>query len=142
MVPANELECSEKHEIIEDLTEALDECRDDEYSASVLAFHIAKLTDIERSRLMCRRLGYCNSALLPRMCGDDNFGTLPNMVSLNEDNAILDEAKFKKQAHLRNDPELSQGKPPWWRVYVDGGGGGQSMGCESYEEAIGSYLFV
>ena len=43
---------------------------------------------------MCRRFGYCNSALLPRMYGDDNFGDLPKMISLNEDNAILDEAKF------------------------------------------------
>jgi hypothetical protein len=94
MVPANELDGREEHEIIEELKEALHECKNDEFNASVLAFNIAKLTDIERSRLMCRRLGYCNSTLLPRMCGDDNFGDLPKMVSLNEDNAILDEAKF------------------------------------------------
>jgi hypothetical protein len=142
MVQTSELDGNVDHQYNEELTGALHECKHEEFNASVLAFNIAKLTDVERSRLMCRRFGYCNSALLPRMCGDDNFGDLPKMISLNEDNAILDEAKFKKQAHLRNDPELSQGKPPWWRVYVDGNGGGQSMGCESYEGAIGSYLFV
>ena len=54
----------------------------------------------------------------------------------------MDQAKFKKKTHGRTDPELSQGRPPWFRVYVDGAGGGKSMGCESYEGAIGSYLFV
>ena len=32
--------------------------------------------------------------------------------------------------------------PPWWRVYIDGYGGQNSLGGESYEGAVGSYLFV
>ena len=109
---------------------------------SVMAFNLAAISDEERSRLYCRRMGYCNPMLLKKMSEDENFGKLPKLVNVNEDNAIMDAAKFKKKPHHRNDPELSQGRPPWFRVYVDGTGGGQSMGCESYEGAIGSYLFV
>jgi hypothetical protein len=54
----------------------------------------------------------------------------------------MDLTKFKKKAHTRTDPDISMGKPPWWKVYYDGYGGGKSMGAESYEGAIGGYLFV
>ncbi len=114
----------------------------DEFPNSIMAFNLAKLSDAERSRLFCRRLGYCSSNLLPRLCGDEDNGELPKLISLNEENAILDQAKFKKKTHQRTDTDHSQGRPPWFRVYVDGTGGGKSMGCESYEGAIGSYLFV
>ena len=120
----------------------LEACRKNEFSNSVMAFNVAKLTDEERSRLMCRRLGYCNTAILPRLYSDSDNGEMLKLVALNEENSIMDQAKFKKKAHGRTDPELSQGRPPWFRVYVDGAGGGKSMGCESYEGAIGSYLFV
>jgi hypothetical protein len=113
-----------------------------EFPDSIMAFNLAKISDEDRSRVFCRRLGYCNSSLLPRLCADDDNGTLPKLISLNEDNAIQDQAKFKKKVHQRTDRDHSQGRSPWWRVYVDGAGGGQSMGCESYEKVIGSYLFV
>jgi hypothetical protein len=64
------------------------------------------------------------------------------MCALNEDNPIKDAAKFRKLSHGRTDPELSMGRLPWWRTYVDGYGGGNSMGTESYEGAVGGYLFV
>jgi hypothetical protein len=120
----------------------LEACIKDEFPDSVMAFNVAKLTDKERSRLMCRRLGYCNTAILPRLYSDPDNGEMLKLVDLNEENAIMDQAKFIKKAHGRTDPELSQGRPPWFRVYVDGAGGGKSMGCESYEGTIGSYLFV
>jgi hypothetical protein len=120
----------------------LQECKASDFPNSIMAFNLAKLTDVERSRLVCRRLGYCNTELLPRMYADEDNGEMLKLVSLNEDNAIMDQAKFKKKVHGRTDPEHSQGRPPWFRVYVDGAGGGKSMGCESYEGAIGSYLFV
>ena len=107
-----------------------------------MAFNLAKISDEERSRLFCRRFGYCNPLLLQKMSKDENFGELPKLIDINEDNVIMNAAKFKKKPHLRNDPDLSMGRPPWFRVYVDGTGGGNSMGCESYEGAIGSYLFV
>jgi hypothetical protein len=126
----------------EELKSVLSELNNDEFPHSVMAFNLAKLSDEERSRLFCRRLGYCSSHLLPRLCGDEDNGELPKLISLNEDNAILDQAKFKKKTHHRTDTDHSQERPPWFRVYVDGAGGGKSMGCESYEGAIGSYLFV
>ena len=109
---------------------------------AVMAFNLAKISDEERSRVFCRRFGYCNPLLLKKMSEDKNFGDLPKLVEVNEDNAIMDAAKWKKKPHHRNDPDISMGRPPWFRVYVDGTGGGNSMGCESYEGAIGSYLFV
>jgi hypothetical protein len=109
---------------------------------SVMAFNLAQVSDEERTRVYCRRFGYCNPLLLKKMSEDENFGKLPKLIDLNEDNAIMNAAKFRKKPHHRNDPELSMGRPPWFRVYVDGTGGGMSMGSESYEGAIGSYLFV
>jgi hypothetical protein len=65
-----------------------------EFPDSIMAFNLAKVSDEDRSRVYCRRLGYCNSSLLPRLCADEDNGTLPKLVSLNEYNAILDQAKF------------------------------------------------
>jgi hypothetical protein len=134
--------CKESMQSEKSIEKILGECQTRAFPASVMAFNLAKLTDEERSRLVCRRLGYCNTALLPRMYADEDCGEMLKLVSLNEDNAIMDQAKFKKKGHGRTDPELSQGRPPWFRVYVDGAGGSKSMDCESYEGAIGSYLFV
>ena len=107
----------------------------------LLVFNIAKCTVEERSRLFVRRFGGCDSNLLVRMSKDPDFGEMPQLCSLNEDNIIKDAAKFRKLTHLRIDPEISQRLPTWWRVYADAYGGGQSMGMESYEGAIGGYLF-
>jgi len=32
--------------------------------------------------------------------------------------------------------------PPWWRYKCDGYGGQESLGGESYEGAVGAYVFV
>ncbi len=85
----------------------LNECQRNDFPDSVMAFNLAKLIDEERSRLVCRRLGYCNADLLPRMYADEDCGEMLNLVGLNEDNAIMDQAKFKKRPHGRMDPELS-----------------------------------
>ncbi len=42
----------------------------------------------------------------------------------------------------KNAPENTMDSPPWWNVYWDGYGGLNSLGPESYEGAIGAYLFV
>ena len=129
-------------EVDTEVAEAIREVETNGIPDSVMAFNLAKVSDEERTRVYCRRFGYCNPLLLKRMSEDEKFGKLPKLIDLNEDNAIMDAAKFRKKPHHRNDPELSMGRPPWFRVYVDGTGGGMSMGCESYEGAIGSYLFV
>ena len=112
-----------------------------EEKVNVLAFNVAKCTVEERSRLFVRRLGYCDSLSLVRMRKDPDFGELPDFCLLNEDNPIKDAAKYRKQTHHRSDPEDSMSFPCWGRTFVDGYGGGQSMGQESYEGAIGGYLF-
>jgi hypothetical protein len=112
------------------------------FDLSVMAFNIAKLSEEERSRLYVRRFGYCNSHLLTRMARDSDFEKMPKLCALNEDNPVKDAAKFRKLSHGRTDPELSMGRLPWFRTFVDGYGGGKSMGVESYEGAIGGYLFV
>jgi hypothetical protein len=104
-----------------------------EEKVAMMIFNEAKCSDEKRSRLYVRRLGYCNSMLLPRMIKDKDFGNLPKLISLNEDNPVNDAAKFKKKAHERVPTSISMGKPCWFRVFVDGYGGGSSMGCESYE---------
>ena len=109
---------------------------------TTLMFNEAKVSDEERSRLYVRRLGYCNSDLFKRMTSDSDFGVLPKLVPLNEDSPINDAAKFRKKTHKRIPTSISMGRPCWWRAYVDGYGGGNSMGAESYEGAIGGYLFV
>ena len=106
-----------------------------------LIFNLAKCTIEERSRLMVRRFGYCNSELLVRMCKDPDYGELPTLCYLNENNQIKDAAKYRALTHERNDPALTQRFSCWGRTYVDGYGGGQSMGEASYEGAIGGYLF-
>jgi hypothetical protein len=109
---------------------------------SMMFFNEAKVSDEERSRLYVRRLGFCNSNLFSKMMKDPDIGSLPNLIPLNEDNPINDAAKYKKQSHVRTPSEISMTRKCWERVYVDGYGGGSSMGCESYEGAIGGYLFV
>ena len=52
----------------------LNECQRNDFPDSAMAFNLAKLTDEERSRLVCRRLGYCNTDLLPRMYADEDCG--------------------------------------------------------------------
>ncbi len=108
-------------------------------STSVMAFNLAKCTIEERSRLMVRRFGYCDSKLLVRMNKDPDFGDLPEFCSLNEDNPVKDAAKYRKLTHKRTDPSLSQRFGCWGRTYVDGYEGGKSMGEASYEGAIGGF---
>jgi hypothetical protein len=108
---------------------------------NVLIFNIANCSVEERSRLFVRRFGYCDSNLLVRMHKDPDFGELPEFCALNEDNPVKDASKYRKLTHERSDPEHSQQFSCWGRTYVDGYGGGQSMGQVSYEGAIGGYLF-
>ena len=110
--------------------------------ASVMIFNEAKAEPEERARLWCRRLAYCDTAKFSRMANMPEFGDFPNLPHLNEDNLYGDKGKFARKPFKPNDPSITMDCPPWWRVYVDGYGGQQSLGGESYEGAVGSYLFV
>ena len=70
------------------------------------------------------------------------FGGFPDLPSVNEDNLVGDLAKLTRNGYPPNDPDVTMNCPPWWRVYVDGYGGQDSLGSESLEGAIGAYLFV
>ena len=54
----------------------------------------------------------------------------------------MDEAKIRPKTYHRKGPKHLQSLPCWYRVYVGGYGGGESLGGESYEGAAGDYLFV
>jgi hypothetical protein len=107
-----------------------------------LVFNEAKVAPVERSRLWCRRFAYCNTALFGKMSSMPEYGDFPELPVVNEDNLIGDLAKYTRNSYPKNDPEVSMNCPPWWRCYVDGYGGQDSLGGESYEGAVGGYLFV
>jgi hypothetical protein len=111
-------------------------------NTTAMVFNEAKLSIVERSRLYSRRFGYCDTAIFPKMNKMEEFGDIPALCSLNEDSVVQDRAKFRRRTYKRNPPEKTMMKPCWHRTYVDGYGGGNSLGCESYEGAIGGYLFV
>jgi len=143
MVPRfNELDEKKEARIRGDAASLAMEKEKQKDKSSIMLFNEANCSVEERSRLYVRRLGYCNSKLFPRMMNDKDLGDLPKLIPLNEDNPVNDAAKFKKKTHSRVPSSVSMGRPCWFRVYVDGYGGGQSMGTESYEGAIGGYLFV
>ena len=102
----------------------------------------AKLSTAERSRLYCRRLGYCDTNLFQKIQKMPEYSTMPKLCALNEVSKDIDEAKFRPKSYHRKGPEYLQSLLRWHRAYVDGGGGGGSLGGESYEGAIGGYLFV
>ena len=102
----------------------------------------AKLSPIELSRLYCRRFAFCDTNMFRVMAKKESFGNFPSLPVLNEDNRFGDMAKYKRLPYKKNDPENTMQAPPWWNVSCDGYGGLNSLGPESYEGAIGAYLFV
>jgi hypothetical protein len=101
-----------------------------------------KLSEDERARLYCRRLGYIDTKIFATMASKSEFGNFPKLKVLNEDNIGSDLAKHKRGVYKRNDPEEKLDNPPWWRVQADGYGGQSSMGALSEEGASGAYLFT
>ena len=70
------------------------------------------------------------------------YSKMPKLCALNEDYTVMDEAKFRSKSYHRKGPEHLQSLPCWYRVYVDGYGGGESLGGKSYEGAVRGHLFV
>jgi hypothetical protein len=108
----------------------------------VMLMNEAKLNEDERSRLYCRRFGYCDPKIFEVMSKCQTFGKFPKLKPLNEDNIVSDLTKFKRKAFKRNDKAITMNSPPFWRVMCDGYGGQKSLGGTSYEGAVGAYLFV
>jgi hypothetical protein len=112
------------------------------FKSNALIFNEMKVQPVERSRLWCRRFAYCNTALFGRMAKMPEYGDFPDLPPVNEDNLVGDLAKFTRRPYPRNDPAVTMSCPPWWRCFFDGYGGQGSLGGESYEGAVGGYLFV
>ena len=62
-------------------------------------------------------------------------------VKPNVDCAVCDKAHFKRGTFKRNDVHAHADEAPCWTCYVDGYGGQESMGGESYGGAIGGFVF-
>ncbi len=104
-----------------------------------------KLSDDERARLYCRRLGYVDTRIFATMASKSEFGNFPKLKVLNEDNIGSDLAKHKRGAYKRNDPEEKLVNPPWWCVKADGYGGKNSMGALHVSprvQRISDYMLV
>ena len=110
------------------------------FSTTTMIFNEAKVTVEERTRLYSRRFGFADPAYLARMHGMAEYGKFPKLVNLNEDNPGQDAAKFRQRSYKRR--KGVPDKPCWDKAYVDGYGGGASLGGVSYEGAVGGYLFV
>ena len=99
-----------------------------------LVMNEAKLDDVEVARLWHWRTAH-SGAEVPVKMGAAK-------VKLNEDCYCCDQAKYKSHSYKRNSTDTYAGNEPFWRVFCDGYGGQLSMGSESYEGAVGGFVFV
>jgi hypothetical protein len=108
---------------------------------SSLVLNEAKLSEKEKAWLWHWRWGHGDWNGPVRASEDMDEADKLTTVKLNVDCAICDKARFKRGSFPRNDPTLHAADPPFWRCYVDGYGGQESLGGESYDGAIGGYVF-
>ena len=108
----------------------------------VMAFNEAKLTGEQLARLWHFRLLHKSARKPVDMHKKDLADGLECTHILNEPCPICDGAKFRTKAFPRNDLAIKQKLDPWEKVYFDGYGGLGSMGCKSYDGAIGGFIFV
>ncbi len=99
-----------------------------ELNITSLVINEAKLTKIELARLDHWRMAHRTST-------GERFVKQCQCCEM-----AKHKSQYKKNANF-NGTSLSTGKP-YWRLYVDGYGGQNSMGDPSYRGAIGGYLFV
>ena len=111
-------------------------------TSTTLLMNEARLSPEAFARLWHWRLGHPGPDVLLKM----NEGVTHK---LNEDCYCCDQSKFKIGSFPKNDPLLTQSLPPWWRSYCDAYGSGKkgtivgsSLGGESYEGAVGGFVFI
>ena len=109
---------------------------------TAMVFNEAKLSTMERSRLYSRGLGYCDTSLFPKMRKMPEYSKMPKSCALNEDSTVMDEAKFRPKSYHCKDPKHMQSLPCWYRAYMNGYGGGESLGEEFYEGTVGGHFIV
>ena len=108
---------------------------------SSLLLNEAKLSDEEKAWLWHWRWGHGDwMAPIRASEGMDSADALAS-VKPNVDCAVCDKAHFKRGTFKRNDVHAHADEAPYWTCYVDGYGGQESMGGESYGGAIGGFVF-
>jgi len=102
---------------------------------TVLIMNEGKLNRENYERLLHWRFGHANSKVLQAM-------ELIEKPHLNEDCYCCNKAKFKRAPFPKNEGMFVAVAEPYWRLYVDGYGGQNSLGGESIEGAKGGIICV
>jgi hypothetical protein len=102
---------------------------------TVLIMNEGKLNRENYERLLHWRFGHTNSKVLKAM-------GLIDKTHLNEDCYCCNKAKFKQAPFPKNEGMFVAVAEPYWRLYVDGYGGQQSLGGDSIEGAKGGIICV
>jgi hypothetical protein len=102
---------------------------------TVLILKEGKLKSDEYERLLHWRLGHANSKVLKAM-------DLIEKSQLNEDCYCCNMGKFKRAPFPKNEGAVVAVAELYFRIYVDGYGGQQLLGCKSIEGAKGGIVCV
>jgi hypothetical protein len=100
---------------------------------TVLIMNEGKLKRENYERLLHWRFGHTNSKVLQAM-------ELIDKTHLNEDCYCCNKAKFKRKPFPKNEGMFVAVAEPYWRLFVDGFGGQQSLGGDSIEGAKGKRI--
>jgi hypothetical protein len=100
---------------------------------SILVMNEGNLTTENYERLLHWRLGHTSSKVLKAM-------DLIEKSHLNEDCYCCTQAKFKRALFPKNEGNYVAVAEPYWRMYVDGFGAQNSLGCNSLEGAKGGII--
>ncbi len=102
---------------------------------SILIMNEGNLATENYERLSHWRLGHPSSKVLKAM-------ELIEKFHLNEDCYCCNQAKFKRAPFPKNEGNYVAVAEPYWRLYVDGFGGQNSLGCSSLGGAKGGIICV
>jgi hypothetical protein len=102
---------------------------------TVLIMNEGKLKLENYERLLHWRFGHTNTKVLQAM-------DLIDKSHLNEDCYCCNQAEFKRAPFPKNEGSYVAVAESYWRIYFDGYGGQNSLGCKSYGGAKGGMIFV
>jgi hypothetical protein len=104
--------------------------------SAVMTLNESMLDAVGLSRLWHWRLGHPASNVSIKM-----DGTISHVLNEGCYRRCCDQSKFKVGKFPKTDPLTHQNSPPFWRAFCDGCGGQNSLGAESYEGAMGGFVF-
>ena len=110
---------------------------------AALAISESRMDDTQRSRLWAARFGYPGRDVLARMTREGTAIGLNAPVVLNEDTPIKEKGSFRAKSFTRQPIYDRTGHLlPFQKIVSDGMGGQASMGVESYDGAVGGFVYV